>query len=556
MKTSLFFLLFGTLFFYVASQTASTAMEGLVVQGNRIYNGAGQEVRLRGVNRPGTEYSCVQFGKIFDGPADQPAIDEMRKWKINVVRVPVNEDCWNDFNNISTSLAGVNYQKAVIDWVTLLTKNSLAVIVDLHWASNTTDSSAYYTPMPSRATAPNTWISLANAFKSNSAVLFDIYNEPFPDSNAWDSDAAWNCWKNGGSCPGFSYVAAGMDELVAAVRSTGSTNIVMVGGIQFSTSLVRYLEYMPTDANMVAAVHVYDFNFCRSRGCWDTYWRPVFEKMPLLAGEMGETDCATDFIWDFMRYADDNGIGYLAWAWLPADCASSPSIISSFDGTPTNYGIGYDTHMNNLAEGITEAFYYTFPIFKDARTHWVDNWSPPNASLFLNETKIVHSGVYSIKFQAEYNNPLHFMCWDCFNTTLIRGINIWVHGGGSSSQSISINFIKIDDLKLVQPAKASSTIVYTVDLASLIPGGISPNTWKQAYVNMSLLPAGAYDGIQFASDTTQPWIYLDDITAYAVNDDGSDHSIPPNLGHDVVNSAFSLLPSCLIAAFAILVCML
>lgn len=35
-------------------------MTGLHVDGNTIKNGAGQAVRLRGVNRSGTEYKCVQ----------------------------------------------------------------------------------------------------------------------------------------------------------------------------------------------------------------------------------------------------------------------------------------------------------------------------------------------------------------------------------------------------------------------------------------------------------------------------------------------------------------
>lgn len=40
---------------------------------------------LKGVNRPGTEYSCVQYGKIFDGPSDQASIDAMRVCTNNIV---------------------------------------------------------------------------------------------------------------------------------------------------------------------------------------------------------------------------------------------------------------------------------------------------------------------------------------------------------------------------------------------------------------------------------------------------------------------------------------
>jgi len=556
MKSSLFALLLGTMVLHVSCQTALTAMSGLHVSGNRIYNYVNQEVRLRGVNRPGTEYSCVQYGKIFDGPTDQASIDKMRDWKMNAVRVPLNEDCWVGKDGVDPTLGGTNYQNAIVNYVNLLTQNSIAVIVDLHWASNGSSATAHaQLAMPSRATAPDVWVSIATAFKSNSAVLFDVYNEPFPDYNAWDTTDAWNCWKNGGQCPGIAFEAAGMDELVAAIRSTGATNIVMISGIQYATSLVRFMEFKPDDDQLAAAVHVYDFNFCTSAGCWDTYWRPVFENIPLIAGETGQTDCSTDFMYDFMHYADANGIGYLAWAWLPANCAKDPSLISDFDGTATDYGISLQTHLNNLAEGKPEPIYATFNIYEDKLTHWVDNWSPVNATLWFNENKTVQSGLHSIGFKAQPENPLWIACWDCFNTTTIRGINFWVHGGGNSNQDITIDFVKLDDLTKIYSGTSTSTYLYSLNLATLIPGGISANSWQLAYLNMSTMPAGAYDGIRFSSTSDQSVIYLDNIRALAINDDGSDHSIVPNTG-STSNDGLYLLPSCLLVSFALLFSML
>lgn len=129
---------------------------------------------------------------------------------------------------------------------------------------------------------------------------------------------------------------------------------------------------------------MYDFNFCRSRGCWDVYWRPIFENVPLIAGESGETDCQTDFICmyshiarasyanyftvDFMNYADTNNIHYFMWAWLPSDCATGPSLISDFDGTATNYGSGFKTHLDQLASNKVPTFSYTFNVYTGM--HW------------------------------------------------------------------------------------------------------------------------------------------------------------------------------------------
>ena len=68
--------------------------------------------------------------------------------------------------------------------------------------------------------------SVANALKANPAVVFDLFNEPYPNHNT-DSVAAWTCvlkGSAGGTCSGLTYRAAGMQQLVtrcgAPVRAT------------------------------------------------------------------------------------------------------------------------------------------------------------------------------------------------------------------------------------------------------------------------------------------------------------------------------------------------
>jgi hypothetical protein len=53
-------------------------------------------------------------------------------------------------------------------------------------------------------------------------VLFDLFNEPYPESNR-DSTAAWNCVLNGGCCSGVNFPIAGMQQFVNVVRATGAT---------------------------------------------------------------------------------------------------------------------------------------------------------------------------------------------------------------------------------------------------------------------------------------------------------------------------------------------
>jgi hypothetical protein len=51
--------------------------------------------------------------------------------------------------------------------------------------------------------------------------VFDLHNEPHPDNNRIRE--ASRCWRDGGTCRGMSFQAAGMQELVTAVRGTGAT---------------------------------------------------------------------------------------------------------------------------------------------------------------------------------------------------------------------------------------------------------------------------------------------------------------------------------------------
>lgn len=204
----------------VRAQSISS-VNGLHVSSNQILNDQGQVVQLRGVNR-GASGPCIQGWGIFSGPVDEASVKAMADWKINAVRIPMNEDCWLDINRGSAPAQyfGANYQKAITDYVALLNKYDIAPILDLHWSAPGTTQATDQQPMADRDHSPAFWTSVANIFKNNTSVVFDLYNEPYPDNNA-DTTAAWKCLRDGGTCPGVSFTAAGMQELVNAVRATG-----------------------------------------------------------------------------------------------------------------------------------------------------------------------------------------------------------------------------------------------------------------------------------------------------------------------------------------------
>jgi endoglucanase len=325
------------------------------VSGNRLVDQGGRTVRLQGVNRSGSQYACTTGPSTFEGPTDAAAVDAMRSWGINAVRVSLDEHCWLGVNGLPVGRDGADYRRDVVGYVDRLTALGLVVIVDLHWsapggvpASAATDVADPLRPMPDRDHAPAFWRSVAATFAPNRAVLFDLFNEPFPDlEDATDpraTDEAWRCVRDGGVCARVGFLAAGMQELVDAVRSTGARNTVLVAGPQYAGVLDRWLTNRPVDplGQLVASIHVYgpppDQTSCSTPDCWSAQIAPVAREVPVVIGEMGDQDCSSGVVDPLMDFADAHGISYLAWAWITADCASEPSLISDYDGTPTAYG--------------------------------------------------------------------------------------------------------------------------------------------------------------------------------------------------------------------------
>jgi len=345
-------------FQYIKPVRAATpaAIQGLHVSGNKIVNTAGQTVRLLGVNRSGGEYMCVQGRGIWDGPVDATATQYMLNWKINAVRIPLNEDCWLAINGVAASMSGATYQQAVVDYVNLLNSMGIVAIVELHWGAPGTTLADKQSPMPDADHSIAFWTSVANTFKSNSSVIFDLFNEPYPDSNS-DTTAGWTCWRDGGTCSGVTYQVAGFQSLVNAVRATGATNVILLGGLQYSNAMSQWLTYKPTDStgNLAAAWHSYNFNLCISATCWNNTLLPILQAgIPLVAGEIGENDCAHTYIDTLMNWLDANGASYLAWTWDAwGICAAGPVLIDDYLGNPTAFGVGFKNHLNSILPGAT-----------------------------------------------------------------------------------------------------------------------------------------------------------------------------------------------------------
>jgi endoglucanase len=266
------------------------------------------------------------------------------------VRLPLNEACWLDLKSqlspYNPAYTGLNYRRAIIRYVRLLHAHGLYVILELHWNGTAKTFANWSHPMPDAQYAPTFWTSVARTFQKDRAVVYDLFNEP-----NWND---WPCWQHGCTVwPGTdgAYEAAGMQQLVDAVRSTGSVQPILLEGNHYSADVGGWLDNEPTDPAkaLVVSPHLYDYSCktidCVRKGAGYDILVKIAKKVPVVFGELGEKDCSSAFVEPVMQWADEHGFSYLAWAWNASSCSGFPSLVSNYDGTPTAFGRGFREHF-------------------------------------------------------------------------------------------------------------------------------------------------------------------------------------------------------------------
>ena len=143
-----------------------------------------------------------------------------------------------------------------------------------------------------------------------------------------------------------------MQELVTTIRSTGATNVILCGGVNFANNLSSWLTYAPTDplGNVAAAWHVYEYNPINTVSGYNANTKPVIDGgVPVVIGEIGD-DYTPTWAPTLLDWADANGVsGYLGWTWNTWG-ESGPSLINSYGPPPSLTGWG--TSLASYAEGV------------------------------------------------------------------------------------------------------------------------------------------------------------------------------------------------------------
>src|SRR4051794_7239881 len=213
----------------------------LHTSGRDVLDADDRRVQLHGIQLGG-----MRNANWSDATVSTTEIDAAQRWGANFVRLPLAEnpavpkDCSYDARYL-----------AIVDRIVHdVTSRGMVILLDLH-TNAVTDCGDYaqQQKLPD-AKAVTFWQVVANRYKRNPLVAFDLFNEPH--------DVGDFTWRNGGrvTSGGATYMAVGMQKLYNTVRATGADNLVFASGNNWAN---RYPAGAPLTrtSNLVWGVHAY-----------------------------------------------------------------------------------------------------------------------------------------------------------------------------------------------------------------------------------------------------------------------------------------------------------
>ena len=240
----------------------------------------------------------------------------MAAWHVNIVRIPLNEDCWLGINGVKRAYSGAVYRHAIVAYVHLLRRYGIYAELSLMWAAPGRYPATYQSGGPDERHSPAMWKSMAATFKNDRNVILAPWGETVVDAD---------CFLHGGVCEAtfgpknVPYRVAGMQQAVSVMRRAGYRGVISIPGVDYANNLSQWLSHEPKDPlhQLIAEAHVYGGNTCSDVSCFEATFAPVARRVPLILGEVGEnyqgSDCGSASISAIMRWADAHDVGYEAW---------------------------------------------------------------------------------------------------------------------------------------------------------------------------------------------------------------------------------------------------
>jgi endoglucanase len=267
-------------------------------------------VTPRGVNRDGFQFKPV--GPYYMSDNDFQA---MYLWGATMVRLPMDQAYWLTSN----CAYDPTYMQRVDAAVQSITSRGMVALLSLqHAGDGSSCGPSYLSAMADDNSVPF-WTQVADHYKSNPLVAFDLFNEP---GNISDG-----IWHDGGMIG--SWHAVGMQTLYNTVRATGATNLTFISGEQ-TAYLINVALRLPVDGyGIVYAPHVY-----RSPGLGplpdsiDRVIPPVAAAYPVVITEFGTISGTPAYNANAVAWAESHGIGWMAWKWY--QMPSQYALLQSF----------------------------------------------------------------------------------------------------------------------------------------------------------------------------------------------------------------------------------
>jgi endoglucanase len=360
------------------------------VQGNHLIDGNGQTLQLRGVSVSGLEFVAVQGWSPKDpwGGAG-PDWRAIRSWQANAVRIPLNEASWLGYPCVDFKGAthnpdpGGNYKAMVASTVSQATNAGLYVILDLHWSAPANACPLAQNLMADADHSLAFWTSVATQFKSYTNVLFELFNEPFIGGPGPVGESSWRTVMQGGDLTyyitknanggeaqvDFHWHAAGMQQMLDAVRANGAGNVILIGTPSWSQDLSQWTDNAPNDPlHQIGVVwHAYpNSNIAGDsqavvpklgRNAYHWAEHILAAGYPILITETGDHDApgavGAPYLAQLLPWADERQISYLGWTW---NVWGNPDdvLIKSAAGAPTEgYGAEFKQHLICLAHVVS-----------------------------------------------------------------------------------------------------------------------------------------------------------------------------------------------------------
>jgi hypothetical protein len=321
------------------------------ISGNQFVDGNGNPIQLRGANFSAFEGVAISGWDPADpsgaqaGQVGGPNWTAFKSWKLNVVRVPLNEASWlgyTCYDNADTTKPrnpdpGANYKSALTTLVQQAGAAGLYVILDLHWAAPGKTCPALQDQMADSDNSIAFWQSIATTFKSYPYVMFELFNEPFLNFDFVGDPWSYLMFGTNGSFSGYPTSANGnwievknpwniasYQAMLTAVRNTGATNPVLIGALSYTSDLSGWLSHKPTDplGQIAAAWHPYpaygatwgDASYQWTNNC--TSYQDVQNIMkagiPVIATETGDHNTAgtvgAPFVSNITKFVDNPNV--------------------------------------------------------------------------------------------------------------------------------------------------------------------------------------------------------------------------------------------------------